>query len=399
MLIKNGKILVENGKIEKRDILIENGKIVKIDDNIMATQDIIVDASEKLILPGVIDVHTHMRDPGLTHKEDFESGSKACVKGGVTTFLDMPNTIPNTTTEENLKLKRELALGRCYCNFGFHFGGSREDNSEEIKKVNKYVASTKIFLNMSTGNMLVEDERVLEKLVNSSKLISVHAEGDMIKKAINLSKKYDKPFYLCHISTLEELELIRKAKKERIKIYAEVTPHHLFFSEENRDNLLRMKPELKSKIDCEALWQGIEDGTIDTIGTDHAPHRLEEKQEKIVFGIPSIENSFEMMLKAVETGKLELKKLVELTSTNPAKIFKLKNKYGISLGADADLIIIDLNKKYKILRKDIITKSGWSPYEGMETGGTIETTIVRGNIVYNKGDFYKKMGEEVRYDD
>lgn len=397
MLIKNCRIIIDG--IEKiKDIFIENGKIVSIEDDLSGkNSDKIIDAAGNYVLPGIIDPHVHMRDPGLTHKEDFTTGSMACAKGGITTFFDMPNTIPNTITKEALSEKKESHKGKSYVDYAFWFGGSRTDNHEEVKNVQNEVIATKVFMNVSTGNMLVEDDRVLEEIFKNSKLVGVHAEGEMVKKAIELSEKTDVPVYLCHLSLKEEVEYVREAKKKGLKVYGEATPHHLFLnvSDVEKNPLLRMKPELKTKEDNEALWEGILDGTIDTIGTDHAPHRIEEKKEKLTFGIPGAENSLEMMLKAVRCDKISLEKLTEIMSENAAKIFGLKNKGKIAAGYDADLVIVDMTTAEIISQKDVISKCGWTPYEGFEKGGKILTTIVRGNVVFDNGKFINKIGKEV----
>ena len=403
MLVKNCKLVVENNQDIIRDILIEDGVITKIDENIQAEGHEIVDAQSNYVLPGIIDVHTHMRDPGLTHKEDFTSGSKACARGGVTTFIDMPNTIPVTVTEKALMDKKDMMVGRSYVDYGFHFGGSKKDNSEEIKKVLDKVASTKIFLNMSTGDMLIENEKVVENIFRESKIISVHAEEGMVEKAIEFCKKYDKELYLCHLSKASEIELLRKAKAEGVKVFGEVTPHHLFLNvddvnaTERSKMLLRMKPELKEKSDNEALWKALADGTLDSIGTDHAPHLIEEKLAKLTYGVPSVENSLEMMLNGVKENKITFERLIEVMCKNPAKIFKIKNKGDIAVGYDGDLVIVDINDNSPIKDDKVITKANWTPFENCNRGGRVLTTILRGEIVYNKGNFNGIHGREVKY--
>jgi dihydroorotase len=401
MLIKNCRIVEGDGNESLKNILIEDGKILRIfDSKVDLKWDEVIDAEGKYVLPGIVDVHTHMRDPGLKHKEDFESGSMACAKGGVTTFLDMPNTIPNTTTKQLLDEKREILKGKSYVDYGFHFGGSKNDNYLEIKAVEEKVASTKIFLNMSTGDMLVEEEEVLENLFKNSKIVSVHAEGDMVRRALELTKKFNGILYLCHLSTAEEVKLLKSAKKEGLKVYGEVTPHHLFLTKKDKEEnpLLVMKPELKDKKDVMVLWDALRDGTIDSIATDHAPHLLKEKIEKESFGIPGVENSLELMLQAVREKRITMRKLIEVMSEKPAEIFKLRNKGKIKVGYDADLIIIDLEKNGEITGEDIISKCDWTPYKGLQKGGEVVTTIVRGNIVYNRGEFIKKIGREVIYE-
>ena len=397
MLIKNCRMIID-GEEQFKDILVENGKIVSIEDDLSGVSfDEIIDAAGNYVISGIIDPHVHMRDPGMTHKEDFTTGSMACAKGGITTFFDMPNTVPNTITEEALLEKKRLHEGNSYVDYGFWFGGSKADNHEEVKKVQDKVIATKVFMNVSTGNMLVEDEKVLEDIFKNSKLVGVHAEGEMIPKAISLSEKLDVPVYLCHLSTKEDVQYVREAKKKGLKVYGEVTPHHLFLniSDVEKNPLLRMKPELKTKEDNEALWEGILDGTIDTIGTDHAPHRIEEKKAKLTFGIPGAENSLEMMLKAVRCDKISLEKLMKIMSENTAEIFGLKNKGKIAVGYDADLVIVDITTEEIISQENVISKCGWTPYEGFEKGGKILTTIVRGNVVFNDGKFINKIGKEV----
>ena len=403
MLVKNCKLVVENNQEIIRDILIEDGVITKIDENIQAEGHEIVDAQSNYVLPGIIDVHTHMRDPGLTHKEDFTSGSRACARGGVTTFIDMPNTIPVTVTEKALMDKKDMMVGRSYVDYGFHFGGSKKDNSEEIKKVLDKVASTKIFLNMSTGDMLIEDEKVVENIFRESRIISVHAEEGMVEKAIEFCKKYDKELYLCHLSKASEIELLKQAKAEGVKVFGEVTPHHLFLNvddvnaTERSKMLLRMKPELKEKSDNEALWKALADGTLDSIGTDHAPHLIEEKLAKLTYGVPSVENSLEMMLNGVKESRITFERLIEVMCKNPAKIFKIKNKGDIAVGYDGDLVIVDINDNSPIKDDKVITKANWTPFENCNRGGRVLTTILRGEIVYNKGNFNGIHGREVKY--
>ncbi|TXJ41051.1 dihydroorotase [Brachyspira pilosicoli] len=401
MIIKNAKI--DNSIVS---IIIENEKIKKIDfdNNFKIYKDSnIVDANYNYVLCGIIDPHAHMRDPGLTHKEDFTSGSKAAARGGVTTFLDMPNTIPNTITKESLEEKKNMMLNKSYVDYGFHFGGSKADNTEDIKQIINKAASTKIFFNASTGNMLVEDDKILYKLFEASKIVTVHAEEKKVDKAIEIAKQTNTPLYLCHLSLESEINSLKKAKDSGMIIYGEATPHHLFLNTEdvnkNEKNkmLIRMKPELREKSDNNALWNAILDGTIDTIGTDHAPHLLREKLEKLTFGIPSIEHSLELMFKKVKDGTIDIKLLTKIMSENAAKIFGIKNKGLIKEGFDADFVIADLNDESIIEEKDIITKASWSPYVGFKRGAKVITTIVRGNIVYNNGNFYEGFGKEVFY--
>lgn len=405
MIIKNAKIINSEKPVS---IIIENEKIKKIETNNdfeNYKDNNIIDANYNYVLTGIIDPHTHMREPGLTHKEDFTSGSKAAARGGITTFLDMPNTIPNTITKENLIQKKLMMTKKSYVDYGFHFGGSKTDNSQDIESIKDKAASTKIFLNASTGNMLIEDNKILEKLFESSKIVSVHAEDKMVDKAIEIARRTKTILYLCHLSLSREIDSLKKAKDSGMKIYGEATLHHLFLNtsdiNEKNKKLLRMKPELKEKSDNEALWKAIKDKTIDTIGTDHAPHLLTEKLEKLTFGIPSIEHSLELMLKKVKDSTIDFKLLTKIMSENSSKIFDIKNKGILKEGYDADFVIIDLNDESEIIEKEIITKSAWSPYIGFKRGGRVLMTILRGNIVYKKDNskdiFYSGFGKEISY--
>lgn len=405
MIIKNAKIINSEKPVS---IIIENEKIKKIETNNdfeNYKDNNIIDANYNYVLTGIIDPHTHMREPGLTHKEDFNSGSKAAARGGITTFLDMPNTIPNTITKENLIQKKLMVTKKSYVDYGFHFGGSKTDNSKDIESIKDKAASTKIFLNASTGNMLIEDNKILEKLFESSKIVSVHAEDKMVDKAIEIAKRTKTILYLCHLSLSSEIDSLKKAKDSGMKIYGEATLHHLFLNtsdiNEKNKKLLRMKPELKEKSDNEALWKAIKDKTIDTIGTDHAPHLLTEKLEKLTFGIPSIEHSLELMLKKVKDSTIDFKLLTKIMSENSSKIFGINNKGILKEGYGADFVIIDLNDESEIIEKEIITKSAWSPYLGFKRGGRVLMTILRGNIVYKKDNskdiFYSGFGKEISY--
>nr|WP_240516436.1 amidohydrolase family protein [Brachyspira sp. G79] len=297
-----------------------------------------------------------------------------------------------------------MMMGKSYVDYGFHFGGSKADNSDDIKNIINDAASTKIFFNASTGNMLVEDDKILEKLFESSKIVTVHAEDKMADKAIEIAKRTKTPLYLCHISLESEINSLKKAKDSGMVIYGEATPHHLFLNTEdvnkNERNkmLLRMKPELREKSDNKALLKAILDSTIDTIGTDHAPHLISEKLEKLTFGVPSVEHSLELMLNKVNDGTIDLKLLTKIMSENSSKIFGIKNKGILKENYDADLVVIDMKDHSTIEEKDIITKAGWSPYIGFNRGGKVLTTIVRGNIVYNNGIFTDKfIGKEIIY--
>ena len=412
IILKNG-IDVFGNKIE---ILINDEIIEKISENIDESrfknnENIrIIDVKEKLIMPGVIDVHTHMREPGIIYKEDFKTGSRACAKAGITTFYDMPNTIPTTTTLENLLEKKKLASKKSIVNFGFHFGGSKNDNIEEIKEVlkNSEANTVKIFMNVTTGEMLIEDDKILRKVFENSELVLVHAENDMIDKAIELNKNYGKGLYVCHIPSAEELKKVISAKKNKElntkehPIYAEVTPHHLFLNTEIRESternkmLLRMKPELREKSDNEFLWEAINQGEVDTIGTDHAPHLISEKLEKITFGMPGVETSLALMINAFNERKISLETIQKLMCENPAKIMKIEKRGKLQEGFFADIIVVDTQKDWIVGVDDTIeSKCGWTPYENWKLKGKNTMTIVNGKIIYENGkinDIHKGKG-------
>lgn len=419
LYLKDGKD-VHGNKIE---LLILDDKIDKISEgfseeeikNIEKNEKLeIIDLKGKTVMPGVIDVHTHMREPGITAKEDFATGSRACAKAGVTTFYDMPNTIPTTTTLEALKDKKKLASEKSVVNYGFHFGGSRNNNIDEIKKVleAKEANTVKIFMNVTTGEMLIEDEDILKNVFKNSKLVLVHAENEMIDKAVEYNKNYGNGLYVCHIPSKEELKKVLEAKKnpelntEKHPVYAEVTPHHLFLNEEIREStdrnkmLLRMKPELRTKKDNEFLWEALNNGEVDTIGTDHAPHLISEKLEKITFGMPGVETSLALMLNAYNEGKVKLEMIQKLMSENPARIMKISKRGKLEEGYYADVIAVDLDKEWTVGVEDTIeSKCGWTPYENWKLKGKNVLTIVNGKVVYQNNKFNDNLenGKEVEF--
>ena len=420
---KNKIIILKNGTDvfgKKIEILINEEIIEKISENIEEKEFLnkenvkIIDVEKKLIMPGVIDVHTHMREPGITYKEDFETGSEACAKGGITTFYDMPNTVPATTTLENLLNKKELAGKKSIINFGIHFGGSKNNNINEIRKVleKKEANTVKIFMNVTTGEMLIEDDEILKGIFENSELVLVHAENEMIDKAIALNQKHGKGLYVCHIPSADELKKVIEAKKnnklnnEKHPIFAEVTPHHLFLNEEIRESnernkmLLRMKPELRKKSDNEFLWKAINEGCIDTIGTDHAPHLIEEKMEKVTFGMPGVETSLALMLTAYNEGKIKLPVIQKLMCENPAEIMKIVRRGKLKEGYYADVIVVDTEKEWIAGVDDTLeSKCGWTPYENWKLKGKNIMTIVNGEIVYEKGKINEnaKKGKAIEF--
>jgi len=388
MQIFKNALLANN---QYQDIFVKDGIIQEISSNINYPKTKIIDCEGRLLLTGMIDPHVHMRNPGFPHKETIESGTKAALRGGVTSIIDMPNTNPLCISEEILIEKKSIYNHTSYTNYGFHFGGDARDNSLKLAHNSQY-AALKIFLNESTGHMLITDNKVLEKLFDNSHFIAVHAEGDAVDKAIFLANKYKNTLYLCHISQEGELNFIKKAKLNNPNIYAEVCPHHILFNESNITELLTMKPTLHSKKDQEALLEAMDSGLIDTWGTDHAPHLKSEKEKEITYGIPGIEFALEILLTISKEMNWNYKKVQDFYSTNAKEIFKIKNKAYIKESYDADFVLIEPNNEYIFQESDIISKCGWSPYVGYKSKSKIFSTYIGGQKVYdNKLGFSKSL--------
>lgn len=425
ILIKNAKI-VNEGKVVDGDVYIEDDMIVDVADMISAkSQDVqIIDAEGQHLLPGIIDDQVHFREPGLTHKEDIASGSRAAVAGGITSFIEMPNTNPQTTTIEKLDEKFALAKEVSYANYSFMFGGTN-DNLEEIKKVDiKTTAALKLFLGSSTGNMLVDDEKVLEKIFKNSPLMIVaHCEdeetiqknlaeykeeyGDNIpiefhpkirsekacylssSKAVALAKKTGARLHVFHVSTAKELSLFdsKKPLKDK-KITAEVCIHHLWFNDsmyKEKGTFIKWNPAVKTKKDQEALLKAVINNKIDVIATDHAPHTKEEKQNvytKAPSGGPLVQHALPAMLEFYHRNKITLEKIVEKMCHNPAILFDVEKRGYIKKGYKADLVLVDLNAPWTVQKDNILYKCGWSPFEKTTFKSRITHTFVNGKLVY-----------------
>lgn len=395
LLIKNGKVY-QNGALANKNIFIKNGKIAKItSQNLKA--DKVIDAKNKIIIPGLIDGHVHFREPGLTHKEDFFTGSMAAAAGGITTILDMPNTVPPTTNLQRLEEKRKLAK-KSIVNYGFHFG-SANDNIAEIEKA-KGIASVKVYMDYTTGDLKLDDYNALKKIFSSNKTITVHGENENILKAIELIQHGKNHLHFCHVSSKEELHYIRR-KKIKNSVSAEVCPHHLFLTAKDLNelgNFGEMKPGLKTKDDQKALWEGIHNGKVNTIATDHAPHTKEEKMHmNYPFGVPGCETMLPLLLNALSEKKITLRKIVNLCCENPAKIFKIKNKGFIKEGFDADLAIIDLNMEKEVKNNELFTKCKWSPFDGWKLKGWPAVTIVNGNVAFEDRKINNIAAKEIAY--
>lgn len=356
----------------------------------------IVKKEDIIKLPGLVDVHVHLREPGATHKEDFESGTKAAVAGGYTQILDMPNNNPPTVTSDTLSQKIKLADRKIWCDLGFNFGATAQ-SVKYFPKIYQKSFGLKIYTSQTTGPLLVSetyDRDLIFKSWRSPLPIMVHAQDQLVEEAIRLAKKYKRKIHICHVVT-SQLKAIQKARKEEIEITSEVCPHHLFL---NKNDIRRlgplgvMKPPLLSKKDQQKLWDNL--NQIDMISTDHAPHTLEEKYDpqSPKFGVPGLETTLSLMLFAVSKGLLSLDRLIEMTSTNPRKIFRLPDQ-------PDTYVLVDISKTYKISNKGLFTKCGWTPFVGLEGRGEIKKVVLRGQIVFENGKFIGKPQGKVIYPD
>ncbi|UGU18020.1 dihydroorotase [Sinomicrobium kalidii] len=429
-LIKNAIAVNEFRKFET-DVLIEDEIILKIDKNISAENCNVIDAEGKHLFPGAIDDQVHFREPGLTHKATIATESRAAIAGGITSFIEMPNTKPQATTIEKLEEKFAIAANTSHANYSFMFGGTN-DNLEEILRVDpKSCAGLKLFLGSSTGNMLVDDEKVLENIFSKTGLIiSAHCEdettiknnleaykaryGDDIpikhhpkirseeacylssSRAIALAKKTGARLHVFHLSTAKETDLFRNdiPLKEK-KITAEVCIHHLWFCDddyENKGTFIKWNPAVKTPADRKGLWEALLDDRIDVIATDHAPHALEEKQNNYVnapSGGPLVQHAMTAMLDAYHNGKISLEKIVEKMCHNPAILFQIKKRGFLREGYFADLVLADLGKPTTVTRESLLYKCGWSPFEGTTFQSGITHTFVNGNLAYHNGTFHE----------
>jgi len=432
-LIKNARV-VNEGEIKKRDVLIDGDIILKISKsiNVNATDVNIIEADNNYLIPGLIDDQVHFREPGLTHKATIETESKAAVAGGITSFIEMPNTVPQSTTIAKLEEKFLIAKNTSWANYSFMFGGTN-DNLNEILKVDpKNVAGLKLFLGSSTGNMLVDNPEVLEEIFKKTDLlISVHCEdektikdnleiyldkyGDDIpiemhpkirneeacyissSKAIELAKKTGARLHVFHLSTKKETNLFSNDKPllEK-KITAEVCVHHLWFSEEDyktKGTRIKWNPAVKSKKDRDGLWEALLDDRIDVIATDHAPHTIEEKRNKYTqapSGGPLVQHALVALLEMYHNGKISLEKIVEKACHNPAILFKIKERGYIREGYKADLVLVDLKSPWTVHKENILYKCQWSPFEGTTFKSKITHTFVNGILTYENFKFPNK---------
>jgi len=434
LLIKNAKIYFKN-KFCIKNVFCSKGKITRITDSEIKA-DKVINGKNRYLLPGGIDCHVHFREPGMEFKGNWKTESSAALAGGITTVIDMPNTIPSTTTIKALKEKRWIAEKNASVNYGFHFGAEKE-KLNEIKKAGN-IASAKVFMGSSTGNLLIEEEKVLEeifKIGKAKKLITVlHAEDEKtirkntekakelkwndvkfhnkirtveaevnaIKNALKLQKKIRNKIHFLHVSSEQGLKEIIKAKKERKGITCEVAPHHLFLNENHLKklgNFGKINPPLRTKKDNEFLMKNLLNAGIDFVATDHAPHSKKEKQKKYSdapSGVTGTETVYSLLLNETAMHRMKLEKVIQVLCEKPAEVFGIKNKGKIIEGFDADLVLVDLNKKFTVKNEKMHSKCKWSPFNGIKLKGVIEKTIIAGNIVYDKGKINKKFrGKEI----
>ena len=427
-LIKNATI-VNEGSSFVGDVLIENGVIKKVDSSITTSSMTVIDASGKYLIPGLIDDQVHFREPGLTHKATIGSESRAAVAGGITTFIEMPNTVPQATNQQLLQDKFNIAEKTSYANYSFMFGGTNDNLEELLKTDPKTVAGIKLFLGSSTGNMLVDNLEVLEKIFSSTKLIiSVHCEDEeTIKKntanhkalygedipielhpvirseeacylsssrAIALAKKTGARLHVFHLSTAKETALFRNdIPLEEKQITSEVCVHHLWFSDQDykeKGTHIKWNPAVKTAADREGLWTALLDDRLDIIATDHAPHTLEEKSNsylKAPSGGPLVQHALLALLEKVSEKVISIEKVVEKACHNPAIIFQIENRGFIKEGYYADLVLIDPKAPQTVCKENILYKCGWSPFEGTTFSSSVTHTFVNGVLMYHEGTF------------
>ncbi|NQD72483.1 dihydroorotase [Sphingobacterium shayense] len=427
ILIKSAQI-VNEGKTFLADVYVNHGRIEMIAEEINHTADQVIDARGLHLLPGLIDDQVHFREPGLTHKADIWHESRAAVAGGTTSFMEMPNTVPNTLTQRLLEDKFEIASESSLANYSF-FMGAANDNLAEVLKTNpREVCGIKIFMGSSTGNMLVDNQETLEKIfAEAPTLIAVHCEDEATvqrnldtylkkygeegltaemhpfirsaeacylssSKAVELAKKHNTRLHILHISTAKETELFSNLLPlSQKRITAEACIHHLWFSDTDypqKGNFIKWNPAVKTSLDRTAILEAVLDGRIDVIATDHAPHTLAEKEQPYVkapSGGPLVQHALQALLDMVKKKQLTLEQMVQKTAHNTATLFQIENRGFIREGYWADLVLVDLDRPYTVTTENILSKCGWSPFMGHQFSSSIIHTMVSGNIVYSEG--------------
>lgn len=433
--------VVNEGTITTCDVLLVDGRIEKIAPEIDTVADVEINAEGLHLLPGVIDDQVHFREPGLTHKADIWHESRAAVAGGITSFMEMPNTVPNTLTQGLLQEKYDIASRQSLANYSFYMGAAN-DNLEEVLRTNpKQVCGIKVFMGSSTGNMLVDDEYTLEGIfANSPILIATHCEDErtirqnlaMYKathgekltidmhplirsaeacyisssRAVDLARKHNTRLHILHISTAEETNLFEKDVPLAAKrITAEACIHHLWFSDADyadKGNFIKWNPAVKTDADRNGILAAVLDGRIDVIATDHAPHTRAEKSQpysQAPSGGPLVQHALQALLDMYHDGRLTLEQLVQKTAHNVATCFQVEQRGFVREGYWADLVLVDLNKPYTVSRNNILSKCGWSPFEGHAFKSTVTHTWVSGNLVYEQGSLLEKgSGQRLSFD-
>ena len=432
-LIKNATVVLPSGSTQS-SVLIDGTKIVDIDAASSAQADNVIDGTGKHLLPGIIDDQVHFREPGLTHKEDLAHASRACAKGGVTSFLEMPNTIPNTITQAILNDKLAIGSRASLVNYGFYIGATAE-NADSLAAATR-TPGIKIFIGSSTGNLLVDEQAALEKIFAETSLtICAHCEDETTvranaekfagstdvathskvrnhaaaliatERAIDLAQRHNHRFHVLHVSTAQEIQAIAEGGD---LISAEVCPHHLFFNIDDYDrlgSLVKMNPSVKTKADNEALWQALLDDVITVVATDHAPHTMEEKRQpypQCPSGLPAVENYLALILNQVNQNKCTIEQVVKWMCSEPARVWDIKNKGRIEVGFDADLTLVDLDLSQTITNENQQTKCGWSPWAGESLKGWPVATWVMGHQAFRLNDGKpefddSKLGSEIQY--
>lgn len=428
--INGATCMLPTGRAEV-DIILDGSQIVDVDAARSISVEETVDAKGLYLLPGVIDAHVHFREPGFTHKEDLASGSRACAKGGITTFFEMPNTRPATITCKDLHDKLELARQKSRVNYGF-FVGATATNTAELAAAQR-TPGIKIYIGSSTGDLLVDDQDALEKIFAETTLpICAHCEDESTvranmarlgtptshadhskvrdhqaaviatQRAFDLAFRHQHRFHVVHVTTADEVDLLQDHRRY---VTGEACPHHLLFNVDDYTrlgSLVQINPALKTQKDNERLWEGLLEGTLQMVATDHAPHTLEEKQQpypKSPSGLPAVENSLALMLEQVHQGRCTLEQVVEWMCDAPARVWDIRNKGRLAVGYDADLVLVDLEKEATVRNAEQLTKCGWSPWDGETLRGWPVRTWVMGQTVFQDGVIDDAVrGQEVEFD-
>lgn len=440
ILIANA-LTINEGRSTHQDLLIRNGRIDAIGRHLSGSRaDRVIDAAGCVLLPGMIDDQVHFREPGLTHKGDIESESRAAVAGGITSYMDMPNTLPPTTTIDRLEEKHAAARNRSFANYSFYLGGAN-DNIESIKRLDpKQACGVKVFMGASTGSMLVDDPNALEQIFNHSPtVVATHCEDSpMIDEnsrrfeaihgqdipmvfhpairseaacyrstamAVERARRYDTRLHVLHLSTAKELALFSPLPMDQKRITAEVCVHHLFFSGtdyRDKGTLIKCNPAIKTELDRQGLLAALVEGTIDVVATDHAPHTLAEKRQlylKAPSGLPLVQHALVCLLEHVHDGNLTLPQVVQKTAHNPARLFDVKERGYLREGYWADLVLVDLDRPSAVDDQSVLYRCGWTPFAGRTFRSTVVATMVSGHLAYVDGEVDRRpAGQRLEFD-